>query len=76
MTTFEREELMYALAFNYLTEKMNDKVWQRERSQGYSMALGKLQGACMALKLDFSETENSVIVFTANREKLVTKVEI
>lgn len=76
MTTSERKELIEALAQIYLCEKANNKVYQRESSQGYSIALGKLQGACMALKLDFEETKDSLSVFTRGKKKIITKVGI
>lgn len=70
-----RKELLNALAFNYLREKENNMVFDRENSQGYLIALGKLQGACMALNLDFEETDKGITIVTQNRRKIVTSIE-
>lgn len=74
MNKRERKELMDALATNYLCEKRNNHVWQRENSVGYSIAFGKLQGACMALNLEFEENEKGVFVLTRNRRNVITTI--
>lgn len=74
MTASERKELIYTLALNYLLEKENKKVWQREDNIGFTMARGKLTGACMAFELDYEEAENSLTIFTRGKKKVVTKV--
>lgn len=75
MNAMEREELLYLLVSNYFYEKENNIVWQRENSTGFSIALGKLQGACMALNLDFEEKENEIVLFTQTSRKVVMTVE-
>lgn len=76
MTTSKREELIYILAQNYLLEKVRNKVFQRENSESYTYAKGQLTGACMALNLDFEETNERIVIFTQGRKKYVTKVEL
>jgi len=75
MTTIERKELLEILVLNYLYAKEQNIVFQRENDNSYAIALGKLQGVCMALNLDFEETENNVMVFTNSKKKIVTKIE-
>lgn len=70
----EREKLLVALAFNYLREKENDIVWQRERSTSHAIALGKLQGACMALNLDYEENVEGISIVTQSRRKVIATV--
>jgi len=72
MTTSERKELIDTLATIYIAEKRNSQVYGRDESRGYYIALGKLQGACMALNLNFSETEDGLLVFTNGQKKIVT----
>jgi len=74
ITIIERKQLIDDLIYNYLSEKANNKVHQRERSQGLSMALGKLIGVCMAFKLDIEETKESVTILTREKKKIVTKI--
>lgn len=71
----ERKELLTALSINYLNEKENDRAWQRERSTSHVMALGKLQGACMALNLDFEESNKGICIVTQIRRKVITTIE-
>jgi hypothetical protein len=75
MKARERKELLDALAMNYLGEKRNNQVFGRENSQGYSIALGKLLGACMALNLDFEENDKGINIITQGRRKVVTTIE-
>lgn len=74
MTTLERKELIDALAQNYIYEKAQNEVWQRENGYAYTLAFGKLQGTCMALQLDFEETQNCFTVFTRGKRKVITKI--
>lgn len=76
MTIFERKEFMDSLVTIYIAEKENSQVQGREESSGYYIALGRLQGACMALKLDFDETEDGLTIFTGSRRKIVTKIDL
>ncbi|WP_232698616.1 hypothetical protein [Brevibacillus daliensis] len=76
MTSSERKVLLDALALNYLIEKENSRVWQREKSSSYSKAQGELQGACMALNLDFEEQDGTLTIYTRNRRKIVAKVDL
>lgn len=71
-----RQELVKVLAQNYLSEKENDKVWQREHSTSYMLALGKLQGACMALNLDFEENQKGISIVTQCRRKVIATIEL
>lgn len=75
MTRSEKKDLLDILAQNYIYQKEQDKVWQREHGETYTLALGKLRGACMALKLDFEETDKDLTILTQNRRKTVTKIE-
>jgi len=74
MTISERKELMDTLATIYITEKRNSQVYEREESRGYYIALGKLQGACMALNLDFHETNKGLAIFTRSRRKIIVNI--
>jgi len=74
MKTSERKEFMDALATNYISEKVNSQVHGREQSREYYIALGKLSGACMALKLDYTETDKDLTIFTIERRNFITKV--
>jgi hypothetical protein len=42
MRARDRKELLDALATTYLREKENNMVFERENSQGYTLASGKL----------------------------------
>lgn len=64
MNVRDRTEIIQTLAITYLREKEDSKVWQRDDSRGCLLALGKLQGACIALGLDFEELETGIVVFT------------
>ena len=75
MKSCDRDELIYALAFQYLGEKANDFVWQRERGEGYCFALGKLLGACTAFDLELEETDEYVSIFTRKNKKIIVKLE-
>ena len=75
MTLSERKELIDTLAIIYISEKENSRVWGREQSSGYYIALGKLQGACMAFRLDFTETEKCLVVTTRSERNIVTKID-
>ncbi|QUH20420.1 hypothetical protein [Alkaliphilus sp. B6464] len=74
MDARSRKELLDALAINYLCEKENNTVFERENSQGYSLALGKFQGACMALNLDFEESENGIVIVTQGARKVISAI--
>jgi hypothetical protein len=74
MTTLERKHLIDILVQNYIYEKEQNKIWQRERSQAYTLATGKLQGVCMALRLELEETKNCLTIFTASKKKIITKI--
>lgn len=71
----ERKELLYILIQDYLYHKDWDKGWQKEASPSHMIALGKLQGVCMALNLDFKETEKEFIVYIKDKRKVIIKVE-
>lgn len=72
----DRVEILQTLAITYLREKENSKVWHKDHSRGCLLALGKLQGACMAFDLDFEEVETGIVIFTRNRRKTVVNVEL
>ncbi|CAI8947936.1 conserved hypothetical protein [Brevibacillus sp. IT-7CA2] len=76
MTRMSRQDLLNGLAQNYLIEKEKNKIWNRENSSSYSIAQGQLTGACMALNLDFEESDRTVTIFTRDRKRVVTKMEI
>ena len=71
----DRKELLEALALNYIVTKENNIVFEREDSNSYAIALGKLQGACMALNLDFEETERDLTIVTQSRRKVIAKID-
>lgn len=71
----ERKELLTALAINYLAEKEQDRVYQREISTPHAMALGKFLGACMVLNLDFEENEKGITIVTHIKRKVIAMVE-
>ncbi len=75
LTVEDRKSLLEALVQNYLSEQENNKVQQRENSDGYSIALGKLIGACMALNLELEETDKAINILTRNRKKMIVKLE-
>lgn len=70
----DRKDFMNSLIIDYIKEREINKVWQRENSSGYSIAIGKLQGACMALSLDYTETEDKITLFTASKKKIITVI--
>jgi hypothetical protein len=75
MTSRERHELIAMLVQNYVIEKERCKVWDREITSSYAIAQGQLQGACMALNLDFEESQNVLTVYTNDNRKIVLTVD-
>jgi len=67
VTLNEKKDLISALAQNYLFEKENDQVWQREHSFAYAMSLGKLLGACSALGYELEETKDYLTIISKKR---------
>lgn len=76
MNVRERAEMMQTLAITYLREKELSKVWQRDDSRSCLLSSGKLQGACMALDLDFEESDKGIVIFTRSRRKSVVSVSL
>lgn len=74
MTASEKKELVDTLAQNYISEKENDKVWQREKSSGHLLSLGKLLGVCTAFQFDVEETNKTLTIFTRSKRKIITKI--
>lgn len=62
MKSKEKQDLLFALADSYVSEQDKNKVFGRENSESYSVAKGKLIGACMALGVNIEEDDNSVIL--------------
>lgn len=75
MNSADRKVLIQTLVQDYLAEQERNRVFNRENSTGYSIATGKLVGACTAFNLDFEETETGVTVFTQSRKKIICSVE-
>ncbi|MDC0764275.1 hypothetical protein POF51_26500 [Brevibacillus sp. AG] len=76
MTSSERKQLLDDLAIDFLIEKEKNIVWGREPSESYTFTKGKLVGACTALGLNFEESDGILTIFTRERRKIVTQVEI
>lgn len=75
MISSERKDLLNVLTLSYLIEKYkNDRVWQREKSSSYYLALGKLEGACTGFNLEFEESDDTLIVYTRCKRNLVVEV--
>lgn len=62
MKAKEKRDLLFSLADTYVIEQSKNKVFGRENSESYSVAKGKLIGACMALGVNIEEDDNSVIL--------------
>ena len=52
MKAEEKRDLLFSLADAYVSEQSKNRVFGRENAEGYSMAKGKLIGACMAFEID------------------------
>ena len=75
MTATERNELIRSLIYDYWANKVNDKVWEREKSSLYYMSLGKLLGALMAFRLDMEEDEKGITIRTQDSNRTVLRYE-
>lgn len=56
MTANEKNDFLYALVQNYVIEKQNNVVYNRDNAESYSYAKGRLNGALTAFDLDMVET--------------------
>lgn len=72
----DRDNLLFSLIQNYVFEKNNCVVYNREISPSLSYATGKLIGALTALNLDMVENDDSIIIMTRNKNKQVLKYDI
>ncbi|WP_220687696.1 hypothetical protein [Paenibacillus lautus] len=58
-----KREFVEVLARDYLYEREQNKVWQKENGFSYGLALGKLLGTCTAFEYEVNETtENLEII--------------
>ncbi len=70
-----RKIVIEALLINYLQARENNNIrGLREDSANFLMGLGELKGACMALELDWEETDTYLTVFTQKRKKIIVKI--
>lgn len=60
----EKRDLLFSLADAYVSEQSKNRVFGRENAEGYSMAKGKLIGACMAFEIDIKENDKEVCLFS------------
>lgn len=74
MDAKDRNELLRILIKDYIYYKEQSKVFQREEPSNYYIALGKLNGFCMALDLDIGEDNTSVWIETREQKKVIVKV--
>lgn len=74
MTAKKRNELLYALAHNYLLDKKRNKVLMRENDSSYMHSLGMLQGACMVMEYDLREFDNGISIISRNSGRVVLAV--
>lgn len=73
MKATDRNELIRAMIYDYHTNKLNDKVWMREPSSGYSISKGKLLGCLIAFGLDIEEDEQEITIKTQKSGKTVLR---
>ncbi|WP_097005312.1 hypothetical protein [Lacrimispora amygdalina] len=71
MTANERNDFLYGLVQNYVIEKQNNVVYNRDNAESYSYTKGRLNGALTALELDMVETPLYVIIETRQRKELL-----
>lgn len=60
MKAKEKRDLLFSLTDTYVIEQNKNKVFDRENAEGYSVAKGKLIGACMAFEVDITENDGGV----------------
>lgn len=64
MRAKEKRDLLFSLADAYVSEQSKNRVFGRENAEGYSIAKGKLIGACMAFEVDIEENAKEVCLFS------------
>ncbi|MFB5759039.1 hypothetical protein [Paenibacillus medicaginis] len=74
MKLYEKKELLEVLAQDYIYEKEQNKVWQREDGFYYGIALGKLLGACTAFKYELNVSNDVIKIY--NRKQTVVEIEL
>ena len=55
-----KEDVLYSLVYQYISEQYNNKVWNRESSSSFLIAKGRLLGFCMAYEWQMMESVNIV----------------
>ncbi|WP_097006744.1 hypothetical protein [Lacrimispora amygdalina] len=71
MTANERNDFSYGLVQNYVIEKHNNVVFNRDNTEPYSYAKGRLNGALTAFGLDMVETPLYVIIETRKKKEVL-----
>lgn len=71
MNTKNRNDLLFALAQNYVLDKHKNQVLMRENDISYMHSKGMLQGACMAFECEIIETDTHVTITTRKGKVLV-----
>lgn len=72
----DREDLLIALIRNYVLEKKECVVFNREIAESLSFATGKLIGALTVLELDMEEDDNFIIITTRKNKKQIIKFDL
>lgn len=67
MTARNRNEFLLFLVRDFICLKKETLVWAREDASGVLLAYGKLLGACMALELDYTETDTTCLIKSRGR---------
>ena len=68
-----KEDSLYALAYQYIAEQHENKVWERESSSSYLIAKGKLLGFCMAYEWELLES-SKILQIRSKGNKLILEL--
>ena len=76
MNKEERNNLLYALGSKYIIGKNQRKLFCNVNGDNGEYDAGQLTGACMALELDFAETESTMIFSTQKTGKKIFEIRL